>query len=1032
MKKSFCYLMLSLFAAVAYAQTDYSLCDRMYRDAQAAENQAKPDYLDVIRKYTAVKKCNPNMEGNVDSHILAVFKKIETLRDVADRNRILAVIKANEARESAKKASEAEEKARNDERAGRNAVTALKVARTDPTIGLRMAEYVMNSNPKNPVPAVVFSDIYDNKSNQYYLKNIRGSRTGPISSIAYSSHGTKLLLGGYFFAELWDLTQTEDQKPVVFSSPQENNERWFFSQSAAISPDDQWVLTSSIDTVKLWDINGHLTKWFVGHSKDISSVNFSPDGNRLLTTSVDSTAKLWTLDGKALTTFKGHDGMVFSAAFSPDSTTVLTGSEDGLAKLWSLDGTELATFRGHRGKVLSVAFSPDGKKVLTGSSDNSAIIWSIEGNRIKDLIGHKSEVSAVAFSPDGKTILTGSYDGSAKLWTADGLEKSTFTGHYSQIIDVAFSPDGDEVATASVDGTIKIWNTSTEKFDKAKAEQLAGDFNNVIFKPAGPRILSGRSNGQVFISTPGYGDFDVLLNDNNNEDNNDNENRLVTVVACSPDKTKVLTAWADTLKLWTIEGQLLQSIPDTGNVKSLVFSPNGSSFVAVKDDGKALIWDMNGHKLATLVTGDTSRILCLAFSPDGKNVAAGANDHKIRIWDSSGKLIHTNTGHTAAVITIAYSSDGEVILTGSDDKTAILWSADGKRSTPLKGHTGSVFKVAVSPDKTMMATLSYDNTMKLWGSEGAEISTMPYYYGGGVNAGFTCDSRWLVVVDVNQGVNFWTTPGFFIPTHVMPVPLLQMVQNGLVLTDEEVIRSREPDLLAYWGDKKFKQEEWDEAKQYYQKAETICHTTNAMIGLYKISQKKSADFDTKVFLQSNDPHELLNYADAFCPTTDITRDIQKIDKLRELYSLAKQLEDRAFELDTVLFRQVRGTLADAYNSLGYNQLFIRDQIGPVASEWSIKRGLEIDPSHPYLLTNLPLAYLLQNRWAEAEKIYREQKDLKCWPESGFPLYKDAFLSDLNEFKRRGIDHPDFAKVRAIMQEGQPTPPVDDNDPDDKK
>ena len=61
---------------------------------------------------------------------------------------------------------------------------------------------------------------------------------------------------------------------------------------------------------------------------------FSPDGTKILTTSVDNTAKLWDLKGNILADFNKHRGWVSSGMFSPDGAQILTASYDGTAKIW--------------------------------------------------------------------------------------------------------------------------------------------------------------------------------------------------------------------------------------------------------------------------------------------------------------------------------------------------------------------------------------------------------------------------------------------------------------------------------------------------------------------------------------------------------------------------------------------------------------------------------------------------------------------------------------------------------------------------
>merc|ERR1712039_795302 len=88
------------------------------------------------------------------------------------------------------------------------------------------------------------------------------------------------------------------------------------------------------------------------------SAAFSPDGQEVLTASLDRTAKLWSAaSGECLRTFEGHEASVRSAVFSPDGQEVLTASGDRTAKLWSAASGEcLRTFEGHRAWVWSAVF----------------------------------------------------------------------------------------------------------------------------------------------------------------------------------------------------------------------------------------------------------------------------------------------------------------------------------------------------------------------------------------------------------------------------------------------------------------------------------------------------------------------------------------------------------------------------------------------------------------------------------------------------------------------------------------------------
>jgi hypothetical protein len=155
--------------------------------------------------------------------------------------------------------------------------------------------------------------------------------------------------------------------------------------------------------------------------------------------------------------------MITSVEFSPDGERIVSGGLDQTVRLWSAKtASEIGMPMQHQGKVLCVAFSPDGEIVASGGSDKNVRLWNGRtGVAIRKPLPHSHEVHRVAFNPAGTLIVSGAGN-TVRLWDIGTCELAGEPMHHSeQVMQITFSPDGKRIASSSDDKTLRVWEVSS-------------------------------------------------------------------------------------------------------------------------------------------------------------------------------------------------------------------------------------------------------------------------------------------------------------------------------------------------------------------------------------------------------------------------------------------------------------------------------------------------------------------------------------------------------------------------------------------
>lgn len=472
----------------------------------------------------------------------------------------------------------------------------------------------------------------------------------------------------------------------------------------------------------------------VGHTGRVSKVQFSPDGKKILTSSVekrswetpvDNTVKIWEASSGLLLSdlllFKGSlDEMVVQVLdISPDGSKVASVSkfveaENGYkqmnqapepklidtVKIWdALNNKILFTFYGS--EVSRVLFSPDGSRLAFDDGDSFRIVNAINGQLVSML----------------KAPAHKAFD----MYQQDLYQFNRHAPKGPTDI-ICFSEDNSRIAIITGEGYFYVYDAITGKVIR----ELKGLANidaekPAFFSPDKSRLITLSSLDMYGGGTPGRAlDDSIHLTDISTGRIIRNFNSRINFLDIRPCISKdnqsilfhtekngvnVYNAVTGALR-FTIKGH-------KEGITCFDFSPDAKKIVTASKDQFAKLWDATTGKLLVTIR-ERGEVKYAAFSPDGQKLVTMTDADSIKIWDAASGNVVADIGYQLYSLNPVFSPDSKLLVTTSDDDLLKVWAiTKSSGAISLKGNTTDFRAVFDSADSHKII-LTHGDTVKVW------------------------------------------------------------------------------------------------------------------------------------------------------------------------------------------------------------------------------------------------------------------------------------------------------------------------------
>ncbi|MFP5333560.1 MAG: WD40 repeat domain-containing protein [Acidimicrobiia bacterium] len=407
----------------------------------------------------------------------------------------------------------------------------------------------------------------------------------------------------------------------------------------------------------------------------------SQDGTLIAVANLDGEVTLVrTGDGTTVAELRGHTAAIESVEFSPTGTDLITTSADSTAIRWDLAAARpTEVLRGHSGRVTGVAVAPDGVSAFTSGLDGTVIGWDLSGAFRLDrrLWSVEPPVwGAIAVGGTRRMLLLGP-ERARLVDTASGTVVGSVPGEWWTGSTL---PDDPKVALGGRDVVVFDTNTgdvtripSPFESDGVGWLALSPDGTLAVTSPSGLVVLTPEASPRWLNASRSWG---VDYNDSG------------TLLAAGRQDGSV-AIW-DTAT-WTLRS----TIPPVGQrdpILGLRFSPEGQ-LVTHNLEGPIRVWNVDhGTQTSDALSAHSGFVGHVDFSPTQPLMLSVGSDGRIGLWDTETWSLYGGllSGPAATPGWAWFTQDGAIIAV-FEDGAARRWPVEAdeweRRACAIAGRS---------------------------------------------------------------------------------------------------------------------------------------------------------------------------------------------------------------------------------------------------------------------------------------------------------------------------------------------------------